>query len=287
MKLSQFYPSVINDFNINYITTNINKIKKNSIFINMQNLSNFEITKSLTDNVFIVSAVPIIYPTNNSITVLNIEEELVRLYKIFYNLDRYHTKTIGVLNDDFYNYSKILYDLFDNVLKDKIEVINSFEDIDDLYQQIGTLSKKKAKYIFVVFHSSDLIEYTNLIYFEYILLSKSSHSTSIKTIMNINLFLSKSGILINNYDDFNDLLMPNSSVTFGFNQNSTYYVTNIRQHNKVITGTIYKNFSELSELLLCLSNYDYIYFILALFAFIDNEYQTTELVHIFFSKYIL
>ena len=35
------------------------------------------------------------------------------------------------------------------------------------------------------------------------------------------------------------------------------------------------------------NNYDYIYFILSLFVFVDNEYQTTELVHIFFSKYIL
>lgn len=287
MKLSDFYPNLNIDFKVNFITTNINKIKKNCIFINLQNHTNIVIHNSILESVFIVSQAPIISENTQSIVVLNLKEELVRLYKKFYNLSVQNTKLIGILNDDFYNYSKVIYDLFNDAIKDKIEVINSLDDIDAIYELIGKYSRKKVKYIFVLFHSSELIEYAQLLYFDYIILPKFSHTTSLKAIMNMNLLLSNSGILINNYDDFKDFFIPNSSVTFGFSSESTYHIRNIRQHNKIITGTIYKNHSELSELLLCLSNYDYIYFILSLFVFVDNEYQTTELVHIFFSKYIL
>ena len=166
------------------------------------------------ESVFIVSQVPIISENTHSIVVLNLKDELVRLYKKFYNLSVQNTKLIGILNDDFYNYSKVIYDLFNNTIKNKIVVINSLDQIDTIYELIGKYSRKKVKYIFVLFHSSELIEYAQLLYFDYIILPKFSHTTSLKAIMNMNLLLSNSGILINNYDDFKDLFIPNSSVTF-------------------------------------------------------------------------
>ena len=287
MKLSRFYPNILNDFNVVYITTNIDKIKNNCIFINLNNLTNLIIPKILKKHVFIVTQIPILDNTINSITVSDLNHELVRIYNIFFNLEQNKTKLVGILNDDCLDYSKVLSDLFNNIIKDKIAIINISSKIDEIYNLIGLYSKKKYKYIFIIFTSNEILDYLNILYFDYIILPKTYHTTSKKGIININKFLKTNGVIINNFEDFKDVIVPNYTVTFGFSNNCTYEIHNLKQHNKIFTGLIIKDKIELSEILVCINNIEYIYFIFALFAFFDNEYQSVDLIHIFFSKYIL
>ena len=287
MKLSRFYPNILNDFNVVYITTNIDKIKNNCIFINLNNLTNLIIPKILKKHVFIVTQIPILDNTINSITVSDLNHELVRIYNIFFNLEQNKTKLIGILNDEFLDYSKVLSDLFNNIIKDKIAIINISSKIDEIYNLIGLYSKKKYKYIFIIFTSNEILDYLNILYFDYIILPKTYHTTSKKGIIYINKFLKTNGVIINNFEDFKDVIVPNYTVTFGFSNNCTYEIHNLKQHNKIFTGLIIKDKIELSEILVCINNIEYIYFIFALFAFFDNEYQSVDLIHIFFSKYIL
>ena len=287
MKLSRFYPNILNDFNVVYITTNIDKIKNNCIFINLNNLTNLIIPKILKKHVFIVTQIPILDNSINSITVSDLNHELVRIYNIFFNLEQNKTKLVGILNDDCLDYSKVLSDLFNNIIKDKIAIINISSKIDEIYNLIGLYSKKKYKYIFIIFTSNEILDYLNILYFDYIILPKTYHTTSKKGIININKFLKTNGVIINNFEDFKDVIVPNYTVTFGFSNNCTYEIHNLKQHNKIFTGLIIKDKIELSEILVCINNIEYIYFIFALFAFFDNEYQSVDLIHIFFSKYIL
>lgn len=287
MKLSNFYSNTKYDFTVKNIVTSISKIKKNSIFVNLQNDTNIDIPSSIKDHVLVITQVPLYDINIMSINVLNIYDELIRIYNIFYNLNNHHTKLIGVLNDDFLNYTKIINDLFSYGLKEKNATISTLDDIDQIYDLIGSYYKKKFKYIFIVFHSSEIGLLEHLIYFDYIILPKTNHSSSLKAIMNLTKFLKDSGIILNNSSDFKDLFLSNQYISFGFDDNCLYKITNMKQHNKIITGSIYKNGTELTEFLFCINNYDYIYFFVSLFVLCDNEYQSVEQVHIFFSKYIL
>mgnify|MGYP003305290153 CR=1 FL=1 len=53
MKLSKFYPNVLNDFFVRSVVTNIDNIKKNCIFVNLDNLTNFDIPSSLKQHIFV------------------------------------------------------------------------------------------------------------------------------------------------------------------------------------------------------------------------------------------
>ena len=286
MKLSKLYPNILNDFQVKNVTSKLNEIKKNTIYINTQNHQTINIPDSIKKTVLIVTKVQIPDTSIFSINVINIYDELVRIYSLYYGLTS-GTKVIGIINDDFLNYQKIVNDLYTNTIKEQAAIINTLDDIDTVYKTIGKYIKKKIKNIFVYFHSSEVADIVHQIYFDYIILPKSSHTTSLKSLMNTHSLLKQSGILIYNYDDFNDLFMPNKHISFGIDNRSLYQIRNIHHHNKIITGTIFKKDEELTEFLLCLSNNDYMYFIIALFVFFSNEFQSVELVHIFFSKYIL
>ena len=117
MKLSCFYPNIINDFEVKFVTTDISKIKKNSIFINIQNNDVSGIPKEYLTNVLIVNQTPILDTSYICLKTENILKDLTHIYNIFYNLEECSYKLIGILNDDFLNYNKILIDLFNKQKK--------------------------------------------------------------------------------------------------------------------------------------------------------------------------
>ena len=81
MKLSKFYQNINLDFNIKSVKSNINKIQKNCIFVNLQNHSFFKIDDGIKDHVIIVSSSPILDKSIYSIVVPNIKAEYRRLMK--------------------------------------------------------------------------------------------------------------------------------------------------------------------------------------------------------------
>lgn len=287
MKLSSFYPNIINDFEVNFITVNINDIKKNTIFINMNNDNILDIPKHLKNSILIVSEYPILDNTFLYIKTENIITEFAHIYNIYYKLEDSRYKLIGILNDDFFNYEKILTDLFNKHKQIKITFIKEYNDIDKLYTFLSNCNKKEYHYIFWIFHSSELNDIKGILKFDYILLPKSSYSTSFKSLFKIDSYVKSNGVFLANYDDFDDLVHLNNCISVSYNSNGIYNLANVSIHNKIITGTLYKNEMEISEVLFCLNNFDYIYFIISLFALFDNEFQTVDFVNIFFSKYIL
>ena len=92
MKLSKFYPNVLNDFFVRSVVTNIHNIKKNCIFVNLDNLTNFDIPSSLKQHIFVVTQIPLLDQNIMSINVLNIYNELVRIFNIYYHLNLQYTK---------------------------------------------------------------------------------------------------------------------------------------------------------------------------------------------------
>lgn len=287
MKLSCFYPNIINDFEVKFVTTDISKIKKNSIFINIQNNDVSSIPKEYLTNVLIVNQTPILDSSYICLKTENILKELTHIYNIFYNLEECSYKLIGILNDDFLNYNKVLIDLFNKQKKMKITFIEENDNVDQLYKFLNNCKKKEYHYVFWIFHSSMLNDVLNILKFDYIILPKSSYNTSFKALSNIKDYVKSNGVFLANYDDFKDLIHFDNCISFGYNSEGLYNLSNISIHNKIVTGTLFKKDLELSEVLLCLNNFDYIYFITSLFALFDNEFQTIEFVHIFFSKYIL
>ena len=286
MKLSKFYQNINLDFNIKSVTSNINKIQKNCIFVNLQNHSFFKIDDAIKDHIIIVSSSPILDKSIYSIVVPNIKAEYIRLMKTLYNLNINVPKLIGVLNDDFLNYEKVILDLYNNTTHDKISFINDFEDIDIIYNSIYNYQRRNIKYIFVLFHSSEILDFEDLLRFDYLILSKSSHTTFTKTLTSVDKLIRTNGIIIGNLDDFSDLSLQDNFIPFSFDTDSLYNIKNLTTHNKIITGELYKNKINLCEFLFCLTNYDYIYIIISLFILYDNEYQSINSAHIFFSKYI-
>ena len=287
MKLSLFYPNLSLNFNVKFICTKPEEIKKNCIYVNLQNVTNFDISDKIKNKILVVNETPLFDNSILSITVPNAYQELIRLLKIYYDLLNVNYKLIGILNDDFLNYKKMTSDLFKSFNKEKIDFIEQYDNIENLFKTINNFGKNKVDYIFLFFHSNELNQLNGLLYFDYIILPKSNYNNNNKNIYNINHYLQEDGLLIYNYDDFSDLSIIDNSISFSCYNDGMYNINDLTYHSKIITGSIYKNKKELTEFLFCFNNQEYIYYVFSLFILFDNIYQSSDRVQNFFSKYIL
>ena len=67
MKLSLFYPNLSLNFNVKFICTKPEEIKKNCIYVNLQNVTNFDISDKIKNKILVVNETPlfdnsILYP---------------------------------------------------------------------------------------------------------------------------------------------------------------------------------------------------------------------------------
>lgn len=287
VKLTDFYPSLKIENNVKGICSKQENIKKNYIYIDLEN--------EQIDLVKIASKKPVLIISRRILNLENIpclmvdnpKNEYLKLQQLIIKSDCYNPQFICFINDCFLDFKSVISDIFNKVISSSFYIIDDIQDVDFLYERIKKFSVKGVKYFIFILHSKELDILCDFMKFDYIIYPITNHTSEMLVTEQVPILLKSDGLLIYNKDDFSkDFNMLEKTISFGSSSDADYNTSLVFKKDKMqIFNVIHKD--KQLEFLTCFKRIDYIYLIQALMIFLDNESIDIFKLKSFLNKYII